>query len=103
MAERKKRRPESQQYQVRIQLSRQEDGLWRAEVPGLPGCFVDAPTLAEAIADVQEVIAMALDELIEEDSDTPQRVVALPAEPAEVVVPILLSEYRFRRPKRRSR
>ena len=103
MPERKDRRRESQRYQVRVQLGRQEDGLWRAEVPGLPGCFVDAPTLAEAIADVQEVIAMALDEFIEEDSETPERTLALSGEPDEVVLPILLSEHRFARPKRRAR
>jgi len=42
------------QYQVRVALGRQEDGLWRAEVPSLPGCFVDALTLAEAIADFKK-------------------------------------------------
>jgi len=101
--ERKKRRPDGQRYQVRVQLGRQEDGLWRAEVPGLPGCFVDAPTLAEAIANVQEVIAMALDELIEDEAETPERALAIPRDPDEVVLPILLSEHRFARPKRRAR
>jgi len=101
--EQKNRRPDGQRYQVRVQLGRQDDGLWRAEVPGLPGCFVDAPTLAEAIADVQEVIAMALDELIEEDSEMPPRTLALSREPDEVVLPILLSEHRFARPTHRAR
>ncbi len=57
----------NKQYQVKVTLGRQEDGLWRADVPSLPGCFVDAPTVAEAIADIQEVIAMALDDLNEQN------------------------------------
>ena len=45
-----------QTYQIEVSISRQEDGLWRAEAPVLPGCFVDAETLEEAIRDIQEAI-----------------------------------------------
>ena len=52
-----------QTYQVEVSISQQEDGLWRAEVPALPGCFVDAETLEEwrkdAVAQVEEAIAAA--------------------------------------------
>ena len=41
-------------YQVEVSISKQEDGLWRAEVPVLPGCFVDSDTVEEAIQDIQE-------------------------------------------------
>jgi len=44
------------QYQAQLTVGRQEDGLWRVEVPGLHGCWVDAPTLAQAVAEIQEVI-----------------------------------------------
>jgi predicted RNase H-like HicB family nuclease len=49
-------------YEVQLQIGRQEDGLWRVEAPGLQGCWVDAPTVEQAIADIQEVIAMAVDD-----------------------------------------
>jgi len=45
-----------QTYEVEVVISKQEDGLWRAEVPGVPGCFVDEDTLEEAVQDIQEVI-----------------------------------------------
>ena len=32
-------------YQFEVRLQRQEDGLWRAEVTSLPGCFADAETV----------------------------------------------------------
>ncbi|MDA0987638.1 MAG: type II toxin-antitoxin system HicB family antitoxin [Chloroflexi bacterium] len=45
-------------YQVEVSLSKQEDGLWRAEVPALPGCFVDSDTIEEDIQDIQEGIQL---------------------------------------------
>lgn len=45
-------------YQVEVTLARQEDSLWRAEVPALPGCFVDSDTIEEAIQDIQEGIQL---------------------------------------------
>ena len=45
-------------YQVEVTLARQEDGLWRAEVPALPGCFVDSDTIEEAIQDIKEGIRL---------------------------------------------
>ena len=47
-----------QTYEVEVSISQQEDGLWRAETPALPGRFVDADTLEEAIQDIQEVIRL---------------------------------------------
>ena len=45
-------------YQVEVSISKQENGLWRAEVPVLPGCFVDAETLDEAVTDIQDAIRL---------------------------------------------
>lgn len=87
----------SGRYQVEIQISRQEDGLWRVEVPGLHGCFVDAPTLAEAIADIQEVIAMAVDDSNEQGWTLPPSVEPLANEPERAVLPVLIQEYGFAR------
>lgn len=47
-----------QTYEVEITLSKQEDDLWRAEVPALPGCFVDEETIEEAIDHIQEGIQL---------------------------------------------
>ena len=47
-----------QTYEVEISISRQEDGLWRAEVPALPGCFADAETIEQVIEDIQEAIRL---------------------------------------------
>ena len=47
-------------YAVDIVISKQEDGLWRAEVPVLSGCFVDAETLEEALADIQDAIKVSV-------------------------------------------
>lgn len=43
-----------------VELSREEDGLWRAEVPELPGCWCDAASLEEALADIQNVVKLVL-------------------------------------------
>ena len=47
-----------QTYEVEITLSTQEDGLWRVEVPALPGCFVDEETVEEALDHIQDGIRM---------------------------------------------
>ncbi len=47
-----------QTFDVEVVVSKQEDGLWRAEVPVLPGCFVDCDTLEEAITDIEEGIRL---------------------------------------------
>ncbi len=45
-------------YQIEVAVSKQEDGLWRVEVPALPGCFVDSEDLDQALADIQEAIQL---------------------------------------------
>ena len=48
-------------FQVPIEIIQMEDGLWRAEAPSLQGCWVDAPTMKHALAEMPQVIAMVLD------------------------------------------
>ncbi len=48
-------------HNVTVRISKQEDGLFRAECPDLQGCFVDAATLEEAIADIQDAIHLWMD------------------------------------------
>ena len=78
-----------------LSIGRQEDGLWRVEVPGLHGCWVDAPTLAQAIADIQEGIAMVLDEYEQKGWELPDAVAPLKDEPTTAVVPVLVGEHSF--------
>jgi predicted RNase H-like HicB family nuclease len=68
-------------YQVQVSIGRQEDGLWRVEVPDLHGCWVDAPTLAQALSEIQEVIAMVIDYSNEQGWSRPSSVALLTAEP----------------------
>ena len=84
-------------YQVPLEISKQEDGLWRVEAPSLQGCWVDADTLEEALSDIQEVIAMAIDDYQEDGWTLPEEVIATDALPLRAVVPIVISEYKFRR------
>ena len=48
-------------YQVTI--TRDEDGVFVAEVPALPGCVSDGDTREEALANVTEAIALHIESL----------------------------------------
>lgn len=80
-------------YQVQVSIGRQEDGLWRVEVPDLHGCWVDAPTLAQALAEIQEVIAMVIDYSNDQGWPLPSTVTALTTEPSIAQLPVILSEH----------
>jgi len=56
---------------------------------------VDAPELAQALSDIQEGIAMALDEYVEKGWSLPPSVTALSGEPSKAVLPVLLPEHQF--------
>ena len=91
-------------YQVELRIGRQEDGLWRVEVPGLSGCWVDGSSLDEAISAIQEGIAMALDEWEERGWELPSSVMRLEQDPERALLPILIGEHRFAGPRiRRAR
>ena len=80
-------------YQAQVSIGRQEDGLWRAEVRDLQGCWVDAPTLAEALSEIQEVIAMVIDYSNEQGWPLPASVTPLTTEPAVAHLPVILDEH----------
>jgi len=65
---------------LRIVLEPSDDGGYTAIVPALPGCLSEGTTREEALANVQEAIALYL-EPIEDDWDF-----ALDAEVLEVAV-----------------
>ncbi len=43
-----------------ITLDRDEDGVWIAECPSIPGCVSQGKTKDEAISNVREAIALCL-------------------------------------------
>jgi predicted RNase H-like HicB family nuclease len=44
-----------------ITLDRDEDGVWIAECPSIPGCVSQGRTKEEAIENIQEAIALCLE------------------------------------------
>jgi predicted RNase H-like HicB family nuclease len=47
----------------RVRIERDEDGVFVAEVPSLPGCVTQGSTREEAINNAQEAIAVYLESL----------------------------------------
>jgi predicted RNase H-like HicB family nuclease len=61
-----------------------EDGIWIAECPSLPGCISDGKTKAEAIANIQEAIDFYIETLLENQQPVPEErfealIIAVPA------------------------
>jgi predicted RNase H-like HicB family nuclease len=75
--------------------------MWRATVPAIPGCFVDASTIQGAIADIQECAAMMLDIYEQEARPLPTAAVARTADHFEAKLPVIIAEHSFRRTVRR--
>jgi predicted RNase H-like HicB family nuclease len=44
-----------------ITLDRDEDGIWIAECPAIPGCVSQGPTRDEALTNIREAIALCLE------------------------------------------
>lgn len=44
-----------------ITLDRDEDGVWIAECPAIPGCISQGATREEAVASIQDAIAACLE------------------------------------------
>lgn len=55
----------------RILFQQDEDGVFVAEVPALPGCLSQGRTRAEALKNVQEAIAVYLESLKAHDEPIP--------------------------------
>ena len=47
----------------RVLIEQDEDGIFVAEVPTLPGCVSQGTTRAEAIANIKEAISLYLESL----------------------------------------
>jgi len=50
----------------RVHLERDEDGVFVATVPALPGCISQGKTEEEAVANIQEAIALHLECMAED-------------------------------------
>ena len=44
-----------------VTIERDEDGVWIAECPAIPGCLSQGETKEEAVANIQEAIALCLE------------------------------------------
>jgi predicted RNase H-like HicB family nuclease len=55
----------------RVLIEQDEDGVFVAQVPSLPGCVSQGQTRADAIANVQEAIAGYLESLSERNEAIP--------------------------------
>jgi predicted RNase H-like HicB family nuclease len=47
----------------RVLIERDEDGVFVATVPALPGCVADGPTREEALVNVREAISLYIESL----------------------------------------
>ncbi len=60
--------------QYRVLIEPDEDGVFVAEVPSLPGCISQGKTRAEALANVKEAIAVYLESLQKHGEPVPPSV-----------------------------
>ena len=46
---------------ITVTLDRDEDGVWIAECPSIPGCVSEGETKDEALANIREAIELCLE------------------------------------------
>jgi predicted RNase H-like HicB family nuclease len=67
----------------RVVIEQDEDGVFVAEVPSLPGCISEGNTRTEAIENIREAIAAYIESLHAHDEPVPP---AITEEVVEVIV-----------------
>lgn len=78
-------------WKVKVEIKPWPDGGYIAEAPALQGCWVVAPTVAEAISDIYEVIEMSITSRLERDEPLPEGVQEVRPDPkgrVELDVPV---------------
>lgn len=56
---------------LRVLIRKDEDGIFVAEVPSLPGCVSQGDTRREALTNVQEALQLYLESLAAHDEPLP--------------------------------
>lgn len=76
-------------YVFEVELD-EEDGVWTAVVPSLPGCNAWAKTKEEALTAIQETIKAYVETLIEDSQPIPieEREIKIPIEAPAVAIAI---------------
>jgi predicted RNase H-like HicB family nuclease len=91
-------------FNIQVELSKQEDGLWRATVPGVQGCWVDAETVKQALEDIQDVAVMVFDLMEENHQALPPAVSPTGDTAFSARIPVVIQEHPFvRRAPRRAK
>ena len=52
---------------MKVTIGRDEDGMWIAECPSIPGCVSQGDTKDEAIANIREAIELCIEVRAERD------------------------------------
>jgi predicted RNase H-like HicB family nuclease len=55
----------------RVLIEQDEDGVYVAEVPSLPGCISQGETREQAVGNIREAIALYLESLAAHDEPVP--------------------------------
>lgn len=56
----------------RVQIKQDEDGVFVAEVPSMPGCISQGTTREEALTNIREAIELYLESLAEHNGPVPR-------------------------------
>ena len=56
-------------YEFKVEIEREEDGRWIAEIPALPGVMAYGKTQAEAVASVQALALRVVADRVEEQKE----------------------------------
>ncbi len=78
-------------YNIAVRISKQVDGLYRAECPHLQGCFVDGPTMASVLADIQDAIHLWLESQKAMGWDLPAGITPCDELPINTCIPVAVS------------
>lgn len=54
-----------------VVLERDEDGIYTATVPALPGCISDGPTVEETLRNIREAVQAYMEDLKEDGENIP--------------------------------
>ncbi len=62
----------AQGFEMRVEVEREEDGRWIAEVPTFPGAMAYGTSKNEAVAKVETLVLRVLADKLEHGEDAPE-------------------------------